>query len=122
MAKKDVILFVIKEVMQKNKEIHSLHSLKELVNTRLKMVDSKLSVSERRLKNIILEIPEAKIIVETRKGKKPMKCPVCFSSLKNVYTKNLEGKKILYRMVCKRCGYSGVNGKFEPKRYRFVKL
>lgn len=121
-AKKDVILFVIKEVMRKHKEIDSLHELTELVNMRLKMVDSKLSVSSKRLKNILAKIPEVKVVIETRKGKKFNKCPSCSSSLKNVYMRNLKGQKILYKIVCNKCGYEGVNGKFAPKRYKFVKI
>ncbi len=62
-----------------------------------------------------------KLVTETRMGGKTEKCPSCYSSLKKIYTKNLKGRKILYKMMCQRCGYSGVNGKFAPKRYKFVK-
>jgi transposase-like protein len=119
---KDVILFVIKEVMQKHKEIDSLKEFTDLVNFRLKMVDSKLCISGQRLKVIFVKIPGTKIVVETRKGKTKDRCPSCSSSLKKVYLKNLKGKKILYKLVCHRCGYSGANGKFSPKRYRFLKV
>ena len=119
--KKDVILFVVKEVLQKNGEVASLREFTELVNHRLKMVDSRLSVSPPRLKAVFAKMPNTKIVTETRSGGKADKCPSCSSGLKKVYTKNLKGKKILYKMVCQRCGFAGVNGKFAPKRYRFVR-
>jgi hypothetical protein len=119
--KKDVILFVIKEVMQRQDEINSLREFTELVNHRLKMVDSKLSVSGPRLKSVFARMPGTKIVTETRHGGKADKCPSCSSALKKVYTKNLKGRKILYKMICQRCGFSGVNGRFSPKRYKFVK-
>lgn len=121
LPKKDVVLFVIKEVMKKKKEIESLQDFKQLVNMRLKMVDSSLVISGRRLRNIFLKMPGTKLVIETRKGKKVKKCPSCFSGLKRVHMKNLKGKKILYKLVCSKCGYKGTNGKFSPKRYRFIK-
>ncbi len=121
LPKKDVVLFVIKEVMQKNKEIESLREFTDLVNMRLKMVDSKLVISGKRLRNIFIKMSGTKIVVETRKGKRAKRCPSCFSGLKRVYMKNLKGRKILYKLVCQKCGYSGANGKFVPKRYRFIK-
>jgi hypothetical protein len=118
--KRDVILFVIKEVMQKHKDIASLREFTDLVNMRLKMVDSRLSVSGPRLRSIFTKMPGTKIVTETRMGDKVEKCPSCYGSLKKVYTKNLRGKKILYKMLCQRCGYAGVNGKFAPRRYKFT--
>ena len=118
---KDVVLFVIKEVMQKNKEIDSLREFTKLVNIRLKGVDSKLSISGKRLRSIFIKMPGTKIFIETRKGKKSKKCPSCFSGLRRIYTKNLRGKKILYKLVCSKCGYKGINGRYVPKRYRFIK-
>ena len=121
LPKTDVVLFVIKDVMKKNKEIDSLKNFTDLVNMRLKMVDSKLTISGRRLREIFLKMPNTKLVVETRKGKRVSKCPSCFSGLRKVYTKNLRGKKILYKLVCSKCGYSGAGGKFVPKRYKFIK-
>jgi ribosomal protein L34E len=120
--KKDVVLFVIKEVIQKHRDIASLREFTDLVNLRLKMVDSKLSVSGKRLRNIFIKMPGTKIVIETRRGKKIERCPSCSSGLKKVYTKNLRGKKILYKMICHRCCYAGVNGRFSPKRYRFIRM
>lgn len=121
LPKKDVVNFVIKEVMQKNREIESLREFTDLVNMRLKMVDSRLVISGKRLRNIFIKMPAMKLVIETRKGKRTKKCPSCFSGLRKVYMKNLGGRKILYKLVCSKCGYSGANGRFTPKRYRFVK-
>ncbi len=120
--KKDVIIFVIKEVMQKQSEINSLREFTDHVNHRLKMVDSRLSVSGSRLRSVFIRMPGARIVTETRAGGKTDKCPSCSSSLRKVYTKNLKGRKILYKMACQRCGFAGVNGKFAPRRYKFVKI
>ena len=122
LPKKDVVLFVIKEVMRKHKEIESLREFTDLVNMRLKMVDPDLVISGKRLRKIFAGLPGTKLVVETRKGKKVRKCPSCFSGLRKIYMKNLKGRKILYKLVCMKCGYSGTNGKFVPKRYRFIKL
>ena len=119
--KKDVILFVVQEVMHKHREVESLREFTDLVNMRLKMVDSKLSVSGARLRNIFTRMPGTKLVTETRMGGKTDKCPSCYASLKKIYTKSLKGRKILYKIVCQRCGYSGVNGRFAPKRYRFMR-
>ncbi|MEE9323773.1 MAG: hypothetical protein V3U72_04470 [Candidatus Aenigmarchaeota archaeon] len=121
LPKRDVVSFVIKEVMQKSKEIESLREFTDLVNMRLKMVDSRLVISGKRLRNIFIKMPGTKILIETRKGKRAKKCPSCFSGLRKVYMKNLGGRKILYKLVCQKCGYSGANGKFIPKRYKFIK-
>lgn len=117
---RDVILFVIKEVMQKHKDIASLREFTDLVNMRLKMVDSRLSVSSARLRSIFSKMPGTKIVTETRMGGKIDKCPSCYGGLKKIYTKNLKGRKILYKMTCQRCGFSGVNGRFAPRRYKFT--
>ena len=119
--KKDVILFVVREVMQKNGEIESLREFAALVNHRLKMVDSRLSVSPARLRSVFARMPGTRIVTETRAGGSADRCPSCASGLRKVYTKNLKGRKILYKMVCQRCGFSGVNGKYAPKRYKFVR-
>jgi predicted RNA-binding Zn-ribbon protein involved in translation (DUF1610 family) len=119
--KSDVILFVVREVMQKQGEISSLREFTELVNHRLKMVDSRLSVSGSRLKNVFAKMPGTKIVTETRMGGKVEKCPSCYSGLKKIYTKNLKGRKILYKVVCQKCGFSGTNGRFAPKRYKFMR-
>ena len=119
--KDEVLVFVIRDVMQKKREINSLTEFSSLVNRRLKRVDPKLAVSGKRLRQIFVKTPGTKLVVETKKGRKVKKCPACYSGLKSTHTKNLKGKKVLYKMKCNKCGFSAVNGKFKPRRYRFIK-
>ena len=121
LPKKDVVLFVIKEIMQRHSEINSQKEFADLVSINLKKVDSKLSISGKRARLACLSMPNMKIIVETKKGRIKKRCPSCSQSLKRIYTKNLKGRKVLYKLSCSRCGYSGKSGKWVPKRYRFVK-
>ncbi|MCD6591351.1 MAG: hypothetical protein J7K72_05260 [Candidatus Aenigmarchaeota archaeon] len=121
--KKDVVIFVIREVMKRHNEVNSLSELKGFVDTRLKRVDQNLSISGKRLRRIFSEISDMKMIIETKRSKKAFdRCPSCSHVLKMIYTKNLKGKKILYKLVCEKCGYSAANGKWMPRRYRFIKL
>ena len=71
--------------------------------------------------SVFSRIPGTRIVTETRRGGKIEKCPSCSSGLKKIYTKNLKGRKILYKMICHKCGYAGTNGRFSPKRYKFVR-
>ena len=119
--KKDVVLFVVKELIQKHKKIDSQEEFTDLVNANLKRVDPKLTISGRRLRILSLDIPDLKLTIETKKGKLRKKCPSCSKTLRKVYTKNLKGRKILYKLVCPRCGYFGKNGKFAPRRYVFLR-
>lgn len=116
----DVVLFVIKETMKKKGNIETQEEFSYTVNKRLRKVDPKLTISGKRLRKVFLRLPRAKIKVETKKGKLPGKCPVCDSHLSKAYTKNLRGRKVLYRIFCRRCGFSGNNGKYAPKRYEFT--
>jgi predicted RNA-binding Zn-ribbon protein involved in translation (DUF1610 family) len=119
--KKDVVVFVVKEVIQKHQKINSQEEFTDLVNKSLKRVDAKLTISPRRLRLLSLGLPNLKLTVETKKGRSISKCPSCFKTLRKVYTKNLRGRKLLYKLVCSKCGYSGKNGKFAPKRYVFLR-
>jgi len=121
LPKRDVVVFVVKEVMQKHKKINSQEEFTDLVNSSLKRVDPKLTISPRRLRLLSLGLPNLKLTVETKKGKSVSKCPSCSKTLRKIYTKNLRGKKLLYKLVCSRCGYSGKNGKFAPRRYVFLR-
>lgn len=121
LPKRDVIVFVVKEVMQKHKKIGSQEEFTNLVNLSLKRVDPKLAISRKRLRLLSLGVPNLKLTIETRKGKLRKKCPSCSKTLRKVYTKNLRGKKLLYKLVCSKCGYSGKNGKWIPRRYTFLR-
>lgn len=121
LPKKDVVLFVVKEVMQRHKKINSQSEFTNLINKSLKKVDPKLAISGKRLRVLSLGLPNLKLMIETRKGKPLSRCPSCSKTLQKVYTKNLRGKRMIYKLVCPRCGYSGKNGKFAPKRYLFLR-
>jgi len=117
-AKKDTIKFIIKEVLQEGKAT-SQSNLADLVNQKLKKVDSSYSVSEKRARMIALQIPGVHVTTTTKKGELPKKCPSCGHSLRKVHMKNLKGKKLLVRLVCGRCGYTGRENRWEPQRYVF---
>lgn len=116
--KRDIVQFIVKEVLQERK-VSSQKELAELVNQKLKRVDSSYSVSERRARLIALNIHGVSVTTSTKKGRLPKKCPSCSHSLKKVYMKNLKGKKLLVRLFCTKCGYTGKESRWEPQRYAF---
>jgi DNA-directed RNA polymerase subunit RPC12/RpoP len=116
--KKEVVKFVIKSVLHK-RIADSQVELTELVNEELKRVDPGYAITGKRLRNIVLSMPEVKIKVETKKGDRPRKCPSCNAGLKKAYGRNLKGKKILDHLRCPRCGYRGHDGKWLPRKYGF---
>lgn len=115
--KKEVVKFVIKSILQKQK-VDSQLELTELVNKELKKVDKTYTISGKRARKIALELP-VKISVLTKNGKILKHCPCCGSSLKKIYTRNLAGKRMLFKLVCSKCEYKGLNGKWAPRKYEF---
>jgi len=116
--KSEVVKFVTKSVLHK-RTANSQKELTELVNEQLKKVDSAYSISGKRLRDIISSMKEVKIGIEIKKGKTPGKCPACKSSLKKAYSRNLKGRKVLQKLKCHKCGYSGHDGKWLPRKYKF---
>jgi uncharacterized Zn finger protein len=116
--KKDILQFIVKEVLQESKA-SSQTELADLVNRKLKKVDPSYSVSERRVRLIALQIPGVRVSTATKKGELPKKCPACSHSLKKIYMKNLRGRKLLVRLTCANCGYAGKENRWEPQRYMF---
>jgi ribosomal protein S27AE len=116
--KKDILQFIIREVLQERKA-SSQKELARLVNAKLKKVDDSYSVSEKRARLIALSIPGVRVTTSTKKGEAPRKCPSCGHSLKRIYMKNLKGKKLLVRLVCAKCSYTGRENRWEPQRYLF---
>ena len=121
LPKKDVVLFVIREIIQRYKKIESQREFTDLVNENLKRVDSKLAISGKRLRMLSLEVPNLGLKIETKRGKIRKRCPSCSKVLRKVYTKDLRGKKILYKLVCSKCGFTGKEGKWVPRRYVFLR-
>jgi hypothetical protein len=115
---KDMVKYIIKETLR-NQNVHSQQELAELVNRKLRVGDQSYSVSQRRAKMLALEMPEVSVKVRTRKGPVPEKCPSCKSDLRKIYTKNLEGRKLLLKMECPMCSYTGKGEKWVPMRYDF---
>jgi uncharacterized C2H2 Zn-finger protein len=64
----------------------------------------------------------ARLVIRTRKGSEPAKCPGCGHRLKKSYIRNLKGKSAVYGMKCPRCGYEGRLGRFAPGRYGFSRI
>jgi len=116
--KKDILQFIVREVLQERKA-SSQTELARLVNAKLKKVDDSYSVSEKRARLAALSVPGVRVTTSTKKGQLPRKCPSCGHSLKRVYMKNLKGKKLLVRLVCARCSYTGRESRWEPQRYHF---
>jgi hypothetical protein len=119
--KEEVIQFIIRKVIRKQREVNSQRELAELVNKNLRMVEPHYTISPRRVRLISIRLPDVKVKVQTKRGKIRKKCPSCLHSLKRVYTKNLKGKRILFKLVCPKCSYQGLNGKWVPRRYSFVR-
>jgi predicted RNA-binding Zn-ribbon protein involved in translation (DUF1610 family) len=116
--KKEIVQFIVKEVLQERK-VSSQRELARLVNAKLKKADDSYSVSERRARLVALHTPGIRITTSTKSGRIPKKCPSCGHSLKRIYTKNLKGRKLLVRMVCAKCSYTGKENRWEPQRYTF---
>jgi hypothetical protein len=119
-AKKEVVKFIIKETLRRHK-VGSQSELAGIVARKLKIDDKKYSITGERARMLALEIP-VRVMIKNRCGRPPKRCPSCKRGLKKTYSKNLLGKKILIRLSCPRCGYSGSGGKWIPARYEFEKL
>lgn len=115
--KKDIVKFVIKSVIKKQK-INSQSELAKILKEELKKADKSYTISAKRARKIALE-SEVKVKIKTKVGKIPDNCPCCNSKLEKVYTRNLAGKKILLKLICKKCEYKGLNGKWIPRKYEF---
>ncbi len=111
------VKFAIKEILKK-RSFSSQEELSREVRKKLRSVESKYSITGKRIRQLALEIP-VRIHVHTRKGKIPGRCPCCGHRIKKIYSKNLYGRKILFRLKCQRCSYTGTEGKWAPKRYEF---
>jgi len=118
--KKEIVKFIIKEALQKQK-ISSQNELAGVVIEKLRMGDKKYSITGKRARMIALEIP-VRVSIKTRRGQVPKRCPSCSHGLRRTYSKNLFGKKLLSRLRCQRCGYTGLEGRWTPSRYEFEKL
>lgn len=116
--KKEVVKFVVKSVLHKH-IADSQAELTKLVDRELKKVDPEYAISGKRLRETVVSMPEVRVQVDTKKGGVPARCPVCDASLKKAWNRNLKGKKVLEQRKCQKCGYSGREGKWLPRKYKF---
>ncbi len=116
--KREVIKFVVKSVLHK-RFATSQEELTSRVNKELKKVDPEYSVTGKRLREVIVSMPEIKVSASLKKGKIRSSCPVCGHSLKSVWTRNLKGRKVVDGLRCQKCGFKGRSGKCSPARYIF---
>jgi len=117
--KKEVVEFFLREILQSRK-ITSQTELAEILGKKLKKGNEYYTITGKRARMIATEIPGVQVIVYTKKGRKPSKCPSCSHRLKKVYMKNLKGKRLLIRLECPNCGYTGSEGRWAPRRYKFT--
>lgn len=121
--KEDLVLKNIIFAIQKRMVIRSQEEFRLLVLDELKKQDKKYKLSSKRLKKLLLKIPEIGIKAKTKRMPKMRilkKCPVCENGIRKVFIKNLAGKKTPIGYKCNVCGYSADIDAFMPLRYIFV--
>jgi len=116
--KSEVVKFVVKSALRR-RTANSQNELVGMVNAELRKVDPQYAITGKRLRSIIVTMPDVRIGISVREGKMHKKCPSCGSSLKKAYTMNLKGKKVLDNMKCAKCSYRGHGGKWAPGKYSF---
>ncbi|MBW1839703.1 MAG: hypothetical protein JRI49_07170 [Deltaproteobacteria bacterium] len=95
--------------------------MSEKLLKKLRKNSPKYSITGKRAREIAVKTPGIKVVIKTRVGKSPKKCPVCSNRLKKTYTKNLKGKNIILKLSCTKCSYRGKSGKWIPSRYEFIR-
>ncbi len=116
--KEDIVKFLLKDVLS-GKRIGSQRELSEKLLSRLRKNDPGYSMTGKRAREIALRTPGISVSISTRSGGIPRLCPACGGRLKKTHTRNLRGKKIVLRLSCTRCSYSGKSGRWIPSRYSF---
>ncbi|MDI6826534.1 MAG: hypothetical protein QMD36_05130 [Candidatus Aenigmarchaeota archaeon] len=121
--KQDFVINLIKEVLRKRGVVQSQEDLCYHVLDGLKKYDKKYVLSPRRVKELVIKIPNVEIKAKTKKIPKMTKldkCPVCDKKVSKIYGKNLLNKKIHIGYVCRRCGYTTDLESFMPMKYLFL--
>ncbi len=117
------VINVIKEVMSKRGVVQSQEDLSEIVLERLRKYDKNYVLSPRRVKNIVIKIPNIEIKAKTKRVPRMSKleiCPICDKKISKIYGKNLLNKKIHVGYVCDRCGFTTDLEAFMPMKYIFI--
>jgi ribosomal protein L37AE/L43A len=117
--KREVVKFVVKSALHR-KSAGSQEQLVEMVNRELRKVDAEYSITGKRLREIVSGMREVVMTVNTRRGRRPDRCPSCGSLLSKRFDRNLRGRNVLIGLRCRRCGYSGHDGRWTPGRYTFA--
>jgi hypothetical protein len=116
--KRDVVELLIRESL-KDRKARSQRELAGMVKSKLMKIDSDYAITEKRARSIAMGMDSVRMSVFTRTGRKPEACPVCRSEIREVYSKDLRGRKILLKAECRKCEYSGQGNKWIPSRYEF---
>jgi len=114
----------VKKVFSEYNSISSQHKLKKLVEKELKTKKKQYSVSEQRLRNIVLNSGLANIEIHSREGdpnKILNRCPVCENQLQRVKNLTIWGGKVTIEFRCNKCGYWTGKKKRIPNLYVFHK-
>jgi hypothetical protein len=121
--RQDFIISLIKEALRRRGIVQSQEDLCAIVLEELKKYDKNYVLSPRRVKDLVLKIPNVEIKAKTKKIPKITKlerCPVCDKKVSKIYGRNLLNKKIHIGYVCKRCGYTTDLEAFMPMKYIFI--
>lgn len=120
---KDIAISVVKDIVSKRSVVFTLNELYFLVRQKLKKANPKYVISRKRLKKLVLKIPEIWIKTKNRRSKrrKILKtCPVCSKRIDKLFGKNVFGNDIHIGYKCKNCGYRTDLEALMPKEYIFV--
>jgi len=120
----EIIVYIIKKIMMKQRIIYSQKKFLELVLNELKSTDNVYKLTEKRLRKIAITKAGVKVEMEYREtdmGIDDMKvCPVCGSKLTKIYNKTLDNIEVPIGLKCQTCGYWTGPKKRIPKRYIFL--
>jgi hypothetical protein len=117
------VINIIKEVMGRRGVVQSQEDLCAIVLEKLRKYDKAYVISPRRIKDLVIKIPNIEIKAKTKHMPKMSKleiCPVCDKKVSKIYGKNLLNKKIHIGYICRRCGYTTDLEAFMPMKYIFV--
>jgi predicted RNA-binding Zn-ribbon protein involved in translation (DUF1610 family) len=118
--KSEILEFIVRDILRK-RSVDSQKELAELINRKFAESSSGFRVSPVRARLAALETG-AKILIRTKKGEAPKRCPGCGHRLDKSYIRNLKGRNTVLGMKCPRCGYEGRLGRWLPSRYGFSRL
>lgn len=116
------IIEALQIVFTKYITVSSQHKLKRLVEEELNEKKKQFHVSERRLRNIVLNNGLVKIEIHSREGdphKILTRCPVCNETLRRVKNLTIWGGEVTLEFRCSKCGYWTGKKKRIPTLYIF---